>query len=245
MSAQKQSEKYKIFSGSALKIIACVTMLIDHVSHTLLMQIPAFTQPFLEIETYGIQFSVYTIGRFIGRIAFPVYTFLLTEGFQHTHNRKKYALNLFLFALISEIPWNLEHTGTIYYDKQNVFFTLLLGLLCMICYEKFQHQPAKQLVCLLALSAVALLGKMDYGFRGMAFIFLMYLLREQKIPQAVIGTSMLSYPAASAFAFIPINCYNQQRGFIQGKFVKYFFYAFYPAHMLILYVIKSAVYGYE
>ncbi|MDE5792408.1 MAG: conjugal transfer protein TraX, partial [Oscillospiraceae bacterium] len=102
--------KYKIFSGSALKLLACITMLIDHISHVLLIHIPACTEVFWQIENYHIQFSVYTIGRYIGRIAFPIYAFLLAEGFQHTHSIKKYALNLLLFALISEIPWNLEHT---------------------------------------------------------------------------------------------------------------------------------------
>lgn len=240
-----QSEKYKIFSGSALKLFACITMLIDHVSHILWIQIPVFTKPFLEIEAYHLQISVYMIGRLIGRMAFPVYAFLLTEGFQHTHDRKKYAWNLFVFALISEIPWNLEHTGTLRYENQNVFFTLLLGLLCMICYEKFQNHPAKQLVCLTALSMTAILAKTDYGFRGMAFIFMLYLLRDKKIPQAVIGASMLSYPVTAGLAFIPINCYNQKRGFIQGKFAKYCFYAFYPVHMLVLYFIKLLIYGYE
>lgn len=238
------TKKYKIFSGSALKLLACVTMLIDHVTHVLLINIPECKEVFFQIEAYNIQFSIYTIGRYIGRIAFPIYAFLLTEGFQHTHNRKKYALNLLLFALISEIPWNLEHTGTVCYNQQNVFFTLLLGLLCMICYEKFQHDFKKQLICLLGLSAIALFARADYGFKGMAFIFLLYLLREKKIPQAIIGASMLSYPIASGLAFVPINLYNYNRGFIHGKFAKYCFYAFYPVHMFVLYLIKLKLYSY-
>ncbi|MDE6706653.1 MAG: conjugal transfer protein TraX [Oscillospiraceae bacterium] len=237
--------KYKIFSGSMLKLLACITMLIDHVSHVLLIHIPVCTEVFFEIKNYHIQFSIYMIGRYIGRIAFPIYAFLLTEGFQHTHNKKKYALNLLLFALISEIPWNLEHTGKIYYENQNVFFTLLLGLLCIICYETYKNHKINLLASLSGLSIIALLAKADYGFRGMAFLFLMYLLRKQKIPQAVIGTSMLSYPVAAGLAFLPIYCYNHKRGFIQGNFAKYCFYAFYPVHMFLLYLMKLKLYGYD
>ena len=119
-------QKYKVFSGSALKMIAVVTMLIDHVGHILLSQYPLAVDVWCEIGEE--QISLYWIFRTIGRTAFPIYCFLLTEGYIHTHDRKKYGLNLLVFALISEIPWNLEHVGKIAYpDKQNVFFTLFLG----------------------------------------------------------------------------------------------------------------------
>ncbi len=240
-------EKKKPFSGSTLKLIAVITMLIDHTAHVLLEKIPFFTQTLIKLFDDDISF--YMLFRTIGRMAFPIYAFLLTEGFLHTHDRKKYALNLFIFALISEIPWNLEHCGKISYEKQNVFFTLFLGLLCMMIYETYQENHKKQLLYLLAVAFGAMLLNADYGLKGVGFIFAMYLLREKKIPQMFVSSAFLSgnffYTSGVMLAFLPINLYNQERGFIRGKLWKYAFYAFYPVHMLILYYIKLSVWGYK
>ena len=139
-------ESKKMLSGSALKLIAVITMLVDHTACFLLVSVPIFNKK-LVINSTPYDFSFYIFLRAVGRLAFPIYAFLLTEGFQHTHDRKKYALNLLGFALISEIPWNLLHGGTMHYKTQNVFFTLFLGLLCMIIYETYQQDLKKQLLC--------------------------------------------------------------------------------------------------
>jgi len=233
-------EKKKPLSGSALKLLAVITMLIDH-SHHVLDKIPEFRYVFWNISS-SYQVSVYLIFRTIGRIAFPLYAFLLTEGFQHTHDRKKYASNLLLFALISEIPWDLLHNGSVLGKSQNVFFTLFLGLLCMIVYETYQQDSKKQLLYLLIIAIISVFLNADYGLKGVGFIFAMYLLREKKIPQMFVSTAFLSgnifYTFGVMSAFIPISLYNHERGFIKGKFWKYAFYAFYPMHMLILYFLK-------
>lgn len=234
-------EKKKPLSGSILKLIAVITMLIDH-SHHVLDNIPGFRRVFWNINP-EYQVSAYLLFRTVGRIAFPIYAFLLTEGFQHTHDRKKYASNLFLFALISEIPWNLLHGGSVFYKSQNVFFTLFLGLLCMIVYETYQQEHKKQLLYLIIIAVIAVFLNADYGLKGVGFIFAMYLLREKKIPQMLVSTAFLSghifYTFGVMSAFIPINLYNHERGFIRGKFWKYAFYAFYPVHMLLLYFLKQ------
>ena len=234
-------ERKKPLSGSGLKLIAVITMLIDH-SYNVLDYFPVFRQVFWEI-TPNYQVSVYLLCRTVGRIAFPIYAFLLTEGFHYTHDRKKYAWNLLGFALLSEIPWNLLHGGTIFYKSQNVFFTLFLGLLCMIVYETYQNDTIDQLCYLLIIAVVAVFLNADYGLKGVGFIFAMYLLREKKIPQMFVSSAFLSgnifYTFGVMSAFIPINLYNHERGFIRGKFWKYAFYAFYPVHMLILYLIKK------
>ena len=238
MEFQKQKSPV---SGSVLKLIAVITMLIDH-SYHVLQKFPEFQHVFWYInENYKV--SLYLLCRTVGRIAFPIYAFLLTEGFQHTHDRRKYALNLLAFALISEIPWNLLHGGTWLYETQNVFFTLFLGLLCMIVYEKYREDMPKQICFLLIIAVTAIFLKADYGLKGVGFIFAMYLLREKSAPQMFVATAFLSghifYTFGVMSAFIPINLYNQERGFIRGKFWKYAFYAFYPVHMLILYLIKK------
>ena len=104
--------------------------------------------------------------RDVGRAAFPIFCFLLVEGFLHTHNRFKYGRNLLIFACISEIPWNFAQNGTLLYpDKQNVFFTLFLGYLAFCLVEHFEKNASMQLVCMLLLLAVSYFLKADYGYK--------------------------------------------------------------------------------
>ena len=232
-------EKYRVLSGSVLKCIALVTMIIDHVAVVLLKN-----SGIVLFGTGDGAFTLYTLMRKIGRLAFPLYCFLLVEGFLHTQDRKRYGANLLLFALISEIPWNLEHTGTLFYPAQNVFFTLFLGYLGLCCIEALKDRPREQLASLLMLFLAALWLKADYGVTGFGFILLLYVLRERKILQAVLGCCFLSSTWVGGLAFIPINLYNGERGFVRGKVLKYAFYAAYPLHILILYWIRKNTIGY-
>ena len=232
-------KKYKILSGSVLKCIALFTMIVDHVGLHLLRN-----SGIVLLYTSAGPLELFTLMRKVGRLAFPIYCFLLVEGFLPTHDRRKYGLNLLAFALISEIPWNLEHTGALYCPSQNVFFTLFLGYAGMCCIEELKERPLEQLISLIALVVVAMNLKADYGIGGFAFILVMYLLREQKILQAVVGTCIESGGWAAGLAFIPINLYNGQRGFIKGKVMKYLFYAAYPVHIMIIYLIKKKTVGF-
>lgn len=137
--------KFQVLSGSTLKLIAIILMLIDHTGLMILYNYPATTATLFSFG--GVDYSWYRIFRDIGRAAFPIFCFLLVEGFLHTHNRKKYGLNLFLFACISEIPWNFMFTNTWRYEKQNVFFTLFLGYLAFCALEYFWDNQKMQLVC--------------------------------------------------------------------------------------------------
>ena len=229
-------QKYKVLSGSALKTIALVSMIIDHVAFVLS---GIFSKTLFSIGAKS--YSAYSIMRWIGRLAFPIYCFLLVEGFLHTKDRKKYALRLFIFALISEIPFNLANRMKLTYSGQNVFFTLCLRCLGMMCVEYFRSDRPKMLFSLIALLAVSLLLKADYGITGFCFIMMMYALREQKILQAVVGCGILSSTWIAGLAFIPINLYNGERGFIKGRALQYCYYAIYPVHFLILYLIKRSM----
>ncbi|MBQ6017126.1 MAG: TraX protein [Clostridiales bacterium] len=234
-------EKYRFLSSSGLKVIAVITMLIDHVASVLLRENPVVL---LQIADY--QLTLYTLMRTIGRIAFPIFAFLLAEGFHYTSDRKKYGIRLLVFALISEIPWNLEHSGKLLYSSQNVFFTLLLGFLglCVIEELKTAAKKTKGIALLLALLLISIVLRADYGCSGFGFILLMGLLREYPVFRAVTGSCFLSSRWQAGMAFIPIAFYNGKRGFIKGRVLKILFYVIYPLHMLILYLIKENMGGY-
>lgn len=230
-------EKMQILSGSVLKVIAMVVMLIDHGAFILLTQYPPAMRPLFTLG--GTGYSLYRICRDIGRIAFPIFCFLLVEGFLHTRNRWKYGRNLFLFACISEIPWNYMFANTYQYEKQNVFFTLFLGYLAFCAIEYFWEKRSLQFLCVLALLAVSVFLNADYGWKGFIFLLIMYWFRNEKPAQAIIGSCWLYYEWKACFAFLFINMYNGKRGFIKGKAAKYFFYAFYPLHITILVLLRK------
>ena len=236
---QTEPAKYQILSGSVLKCLAMITMLIDHTAVTL------FARSTIVIFRHGsYSLTLYTLMRKIGRIAFPLFVFLLVEGFLHTRDRKRYGISLFLFALLSEIPWNLEHTGHLTFGKQNVFFTLFLGYMALCVLEHFREQPRKQIPALAGLYLITLLLRSDYGVSGFGLIVLLYALREQRILQALLSCCFLSSTWVGGLAFIPISLYNGQRGFIRSPFLKYAFYAVYPVHLLVLFWLKKWLIGF-
>ncbi len=229
-------QKFQVLSGSALKLAAIITMLIDHVGVYILSALPAANQTLFTFLGEG--FTIYGISRDIGRIAFPIYCFLLVEGYMHTHSRVRYGCNLLAFALISEIPWNYAHSGTLYYSRQNVFFTLFLGYLAFCAIGWFREQQLIQLSILVLLFLVSCRLGADYGWRGYVFLLIMYGFQYEKVNQAIVGSCWLYYEWKACFAFPLINMYNGKRGFIRGKAAKYAFYAFYPLHIAILGYIK-------
>ena len=154
----------KILSGSALKMIAVVTMTIDHLALFMLRHQAEFTAPLFVFHNKAINW--YVIMRCIGRLAFPLFAFLIVEGFLHTSNRRRYGYSLLICALVSEIPWALLHHG-FHLTGHNVLFTLLLGFLGLCVIERYQDDRIRQGVlqavigsCMLPLMWVA----------GLAFI---------------------------------------------------------------------------
>lgn len=126
----------KGITGSTLKMIAIITMFIDHTAAVILERM-LYMQRFSSQTAY----TVYIIMRLVGRLGFPIFCFLLIEGFCHTRNVKKYACRLFLFALLSEIPFDLGFRGSIFYRQyQNVFFTLLIGLIVLAGFRLVEEK---------------------------------------------------------------------------------------------------------
>lgn len=212
-------------------------MLLDHIA--------AFAPdivPFIDDELFSIgskDITVQYLMRSVGRMAFPIFSFLIAEGFVHTRNRKKYAINLLLFALISEIPFNLAYSGTIFYFKQNVFFTLLFGYLGICCVDKFNRtKDTDSLLFIFGLFVISVLFRADYGCFGFGFTILMYILRSNRFIMAIVSSCILPSRWIGGMAFIPICLYNGKRGFATGTIAKYGFYLFYPIHLLVLYFCR-------
>lgn len=228
---------WQVLSGSWLKVLAMVSMLIDHMAAYYLVEFPLMHEPLFSIGHWDI--SPYVMMRCVGRVAFPIFAFLLVEGFCHTRSRQRYGLSLFLFALLSELPWNLVHSGTWHYPSQNVLFTLLLGFLGLCALEYYQQDWRRQVFSLVGLLVVSVFLHADYGCSGYGFILMLYVLRHRRLLQAVIGSCMLGSRWLAGLAFIPISMYNGRRGFIQGPLAKYVFYVFYPLHLFLIYLLAS------
>ncbi len=238
------SEKKKLhgISGSTLKLIAIFTMLIDHSGACVLRAI--LRLPEIAADPGRSQFwrNLYNLSRDIGRIAFPIFCFLLVEGFLHTRNVKRYAGRLFVFALISEIPFDLALKGGWFVPGyQNVYFTLLIGLLVLIGIRWITDNGTKRLLlCLLPIAAGMLLAnamKTDYSYKGVFLIAILYLLRSSRLYQCIGGVATIAWELPAPLAFIPVYFYNGERGLS----LKYVFYWFYPVHLLLLYAIKTWV----
>ena len=233
-------------SGSTLKIIAIITMLIDHIGAALLEQGFIFGMSQEQLKNkIGIDVQqLDIILRMIGRVAFPIFCFLLVEGFLHTHNVKKYALRLLAFCVISEVPFDLAFFGRFNFRFQNVFFTLFLGLIVLIISKKLEDK-VKGILGIVGQILVMVIGAFlaemlhtDYGAFGVYFIFILYFLRNQKIFRTIMGCVSILWQGAweitAPLAFIPIHFYNGKRGIN----LKYIFYLFYPTHLMIVYMIR-------
>lgn len=228
-----------MLSGSWLKVLAMTSMLVDHLAAFYYCCDPQFLQPLFTVGHHLV--TPYVLMRLVGRLAFPIFAFLIVEGFVHTRDRVKYGCNLLLFAFLSEIPWNLVHSGTWHYYSQNVMFTLFLGFLGLCVIEYYRDDIRRQAFVLIALFALSVLLRADYGCNGFGFILLLYVLRRNRLLQAVIGSCILGSRWMAAPAFIPINMYNGRRGFIQGSIGKYLFYLFYPVHLLLIYLLRTTL----
>lgn len=225
-------------SGSCLKVLAVVTMVLDHFAMVFLQDLPAANAGYFYI--LGFSVSLYSLIRGIGRLAFPIYCFLLLEGMKHTRDRFRYGQTLLVFAVISEVPWDLAHGG-FSLATQNVFFTLFLGYCCVWLMEKHKDSYWKTLLSYAGMCLVAVFARADYGCYGLLFIALMYLFERCMPIQALSALLFLNNGPMAALAFLPISQYNGERGFIRGTKLKYGFYIIYPAHLLLFAALKGVI----
>lgn len=219
-------------SAFALKIIAIITMFADHIGYAI----------------YG--HSSYL--NYIGRIAFPIFAFQISEGYIYTRNLKKYFLRLFIFALVSQLPFLLFYNSLVSNSFcLNIFFTLIIGLASIFIYDKSKNKIFGIILCTL-LALLAQYTKCDYGFYGVSIITLFYIFKKSKIKSSIafiFATTikylfyMIKYGFYNVYLYlllcslIPIifiSLYNGKK----GKDTKYLLYLFYPIHLLLIYGIN-------
>lgn len=253
----KIMKKFEI-SANLLKWIALITMMIDHFgaciwlylgkSGMMSFQDPAFSVPYYML-------------RGIGRLAFPLFIFLLAEGFYYTKSRKKYLIRLTIFAFLSELPFDLAlfltnpqiSSGQITtWAHQNVYFTLLLGFVSMLLIDQIEKQDWRkeaQILCMIGAvalpAALAQLIHTDYGAIGVAAIAAAWILRERRggmielIGIIFILTFSSSLEALSLFDLPLIAAYRGKQG---KKGNRWFFYAFYPIHLFLLFLLRMLLF---
>lgn len=211
---------------SVLKWIAVLTMVIDHVG--------------------AILFPDQIWMRVIGRVAFPVYAYCLAEGFRYTSDYRRYLGRLALFAILSEIPFDLAFYGVPFsFAHQNVFFTLTLGLILLWVLERCREQL---LLCAGAFVVLCFLAQalhMDYGAGGLLMVFAFYLAQQGTSPWIGWGIfvfiNLFGYAGgvqwAAILALLPIGLYSGKA----GKKKQRFFYWIYPLHLLLLWIIEKYI----
>ena len=221
--------KIPTFSGSVLKIIAIVSMVIDHCAYFLMDN----------------NSTLYEAIRCVGRIAFPVFAFLIAEGFAYTHNRKRYFTRLLVFAVISEVSWYLLNGAD---GTHNVMFTLALGVVALAVLEKLKENSVLCGIAILSIAYLATWSGVDYEWRGILMILVFNLLRNQNdnlpFPYGRMMQLLCAFPLmmhygsiGALLACMTIFLYDGARGFIKGNVAKYGFYAFYPVHLLLIWCV--------
>lgn len=210
-----------------LKLIALTSMIIDH---------------------YGAIFhGDIMIYRIIGRLAFPIYAFLLVEGYFHTRNIRKYGLRLLLFAFISEVPFDYAFYGGLSFAHQNIFFTLFLGLIAIYILDKFKReQRLLKFILVLIIAFTAEVLRTDYGLIGIMYIIGFYNgSKFSKLKGIFLSALILMYFNLNSriqqfsLASLPlIYLYNGKLG-PKNKFLQWSFYIAYPLHLFIFYILKG------
>ena len=243
--------KQGFLSTFILKLIAIISMTIDHVAVGLGTDFneergTTFLSGFMTYDTYNMF-------RYIGRIAFPIFCYLIAQGLLYTKDVKKYAARLLVFAIISQVPFSLlSNKIPLYLDGGlNVYFTLFIGLVVIaaIHHLKSHENPANYIMLRVSYFLIILAGailadliKTDYGSFGVILIVTFYLLNQNPLICCGVVFCLIFFlyggvEKYAVFALIPILLHNHKK----GPSMKYFFYAYYPVHMLVIYILYTII----
>ncbi|MBQ3276528.1 MAG: hypothetical protein IJH47_05670 [Oscillospiraceae bacterium] len=225
----EKSRRFALLDGTALKIIAMASMILDHVGDNF--------------------FPGQLWMRALGRIAMPIFAFCVAEGFIHTRDRGRYLRRMGVFALVSEIPFDLVTAGKVLeFSHQNILVTFFWAILALICYEKILSggrsagRTALGAVVLAGAALASLPLGMDYNLLAVGMIFLFTLLRNKTLPFR--NLAVMAYHALlrnvgiywfGLLGFLPLFLYNGKR----GRGLKWLFYVFYPGHLLAIYLLRT------
>lgn len=230
----KKLEKLRILDGTSLKLIAMISMVFDHVG--------------------DMFFPGALWMRMIGRLAMPLFSFCIAEGYAHTKNKQRYLMRMGVFALVSEIPFDLAFEGRVGLGHQNIMLSFFLAILALMVFDRIrgegkEHAAGKTLLgilCVCAMAVLALVLRADYTLFAVLAVFLFYVLRNRHpLLRCGVGVGFLAltrtvgYYRATGLSLIPLLLYNGKR----GRGLKWLFYAFYPGHLLLLYLLKTVLGG--
>ncbi|MFI3237029.1 MAG: TraX family protein [Lachnospiraceae bacterium] len=249
-------EKLRGLNGATLKWIAIIIMAIDHAGAALME--PILLSPSGQyVEVVGITLSlaefynVYMFIRAIGRTAFPIFAYLIVEGYCHTKSKGKYIRNMLLAGLISEIPFDLAIFRQMFdLEHQNVMFTLAIGVMMLWAIEsvmtrlgdRFSEylwlpQTVQLLIAAAFMAFAELVMHTDYGYVGVLCIYVIYYTRPRKVLGVSLAVLLLTLMNGLEIYAIPAILFVKLYNGTRGKQNKYFFYLFYPVHLLLLFFI--------
>ena len=225
-----------------LKYIAVTAMLIDHIGML-----------FIPITT-----PLGALCRIIGRLTAPIMCMFIAEGYRHTRSKIKYALRLLLFAVVSQPFYALVHNNSIYEPDFNMIFTLFLSFLALCCVNNIKH---RLLAFLCTVTVVCLSTYGDWGITAPLWVLCFYKFSDNRkkltaafllvclfwFAKSALNSVSLGYPWYAEYCqlglilFLPMMySYNGEKG-SDSKFSKWFFYIFYPLHLLLLFVVDKLV----
>lgn len=223
--------KIQILNGAQLKYIAMFSMLIDHVNKALIY-------PYLN---GGLLLAVSNIFDVLGRIAFPLFIFFVVEGFFKTHSRGRYLSTMLAFAVITEIPFDLFSSRTFFEPNwNNILFTFSLVLLTLWSIDALRGKLPRMLwypvsfVIVAAMCFAAMLTGVDYEHHAILTGFFFYIFHDRRILAIPLSMISLYKEPWALLGFGLVLLYNGER----GRQNKWFNYAFYPAHMLVLGLLR-------
>lgn len=229
-------KNFQFLSGAELKLIAIISMLADHVNKALIY-------PYLE-SNHGFLAFISDAFDIIGRIAFPLFCFMLVEGYFKTRNRKKYLLNLLLFGVISEVPFDMFTTASFFnMNWNNVMFTLALVLVTVwiidTLKEKMQKRPKAlwylvSILIVLVMCIVSMSLSLDYEHHAILIGYFFYLFHDMPVFAIPFGYASMFKEPWALLGFGLTLTYNGER----GKQHKMLYYWFYPVHLLILGLLR-------
>ena len=223
----------KGINGAQLKYIAFASMFIDHFNKAIITPFLTGTGPMVIITT---------IFDILGRIAFPIFAFMIVEGFFKTKSRWSYLRNLLIFAVISEIPYDMFQSAEFVNTwSQNILWGLALGLFTIMVIDKLKayikKRPLWVFVSLLII-ALSSLGSMlissDYEYYAIIIIYLYYLFYDKRLVASGLGYLVIIKEIYAILGFATVLLYNGEK----GKQNKIFNYLFYPVHLLIFGIIR-------